>query len=167
MNNFVSAQRERIKEKFNIWIDNISSLKAKQFLAFQTVQKMCRGAALHTFLRFLPTKEPCQLRRVSLTEEGNTQDTPNKVKRRSHKTFVLEQWRRRWSMVSSFSRHKKHLFSKAHPLFCTLSKVRALPHVASHAKKLILGCTINGKLLSYFLFVTFFLIVFSSFPFLV
>ena len=68
MNNLVSDQKERIKERFGRWIDNISSLNANLFLAFQTVQKMWRGAALHAFLRFLPTKKPFQLRRVSLTE---------------------------------------------------------------------------------------------------
>ena len=102
MNNLVSYQKERIKEYFNLCIDNISSLNANLFLVFQTIQKMWRGAALHAFLCFLPTKEPCQLRRVSVTEEGNTQDTPNKVKSKSHKTLVFEQCRRRWSVVSSF-----------------------------------------------------------------
>ena len=146
MNNLVSYQKERIKEYFNLCIDNISSLNANLFLVFQTIQKMWRGAALHAFLCFLPTKEPCQLRRVSVTEEGNTQDTPNKVNSKSHKTLVFEQWRRRWSMVSSFSRHIKHLFANARPLFWTISKVKALPHVASHAKELILGCTFTFQM---------------------
>ena len=140
MNNLVSDQKVRIKECFNFWINNESSLKANLFLTFQTVQKMWRGAALHA-LCFLPRKKPFQLRRVSLTEEGKTQDTPNKVKSRYHNTLLLEQWKRRWFMFSSFSRHIKHLFANACPLFWTISKVKALPHVASHAKKLILGCT--------------------------
>ena len=78
---------------------------------------------------------------VNLTEEGNTQDTPTKVKSNSHKTLVFEQWRSKWSMVSSFSRHIKHLFAKDHPLFWTRFRVKVLPQAASHAKKLILGCT--------------------------
>ena len=49
-------------------------------------------------------------------------------------------------MFSSFSRHIKHLFAKARPLFQTISKVKALPHVASHAKKLILGCTFTFQI---------------------
>ena len=146
MNNLASDWKERIKEYFSLCIDNISSLNANLFLTFQTVQKMWRGVALHTFLRFLPTKEPCQLRSVSLTEKGNTQDTPNKVNSKSHKTLVFEQCRRRWSMVSSFSRHIKHLFANAHPFFWTISKVKALPCVASHAKKLILGCTFTFQI---------------------
>ena len=146
MNNLASDWKERIKEYFSLCIDNISSLNANLFLTFQTVQKMWRGVALHTFLRFLPTKEPCQLRRVSLTEKGNTQDTPNKVNSKSHKTLVFEQCRRRWFMVSSFSRHIKHLFANAHPFFWTISKVKALPRVASHAKKLILGCTFTFQI---------------------
>ena len=146
MNNLASAQKVRIKECFSLWIDNESFLKANLFLAFQTVQKMWRGAALYAFLRFLPTNKPFQLRRVSQTEKGNTQDTPNKVKSRSYNTLVLEQWRRRWFMVSSFSRHIKHLFANAHPLFWTISKVKALPHVASHVKKLILGCTFTFQM---------------------
>ena len=146
MNNLASAQKVRIKECFSLWIDNDSSLKANLFLAFQTVQKMWRGVALHAFLRFLPRKKPFQLRRVSLTEEGKTQDTPNKAKRRSHNALVLEQWRRRWFMFSSFSRHINHLFAKAHPLFWSISKVKALPHAASHAKKLILGCTFTFQI---------------------
>ena len=91
-------------------------------------------------MRFLPTNEPCQLRRVSLTRRL-LHDTPNKVNSRSHKTLVFVQWRRRWSIVSSFSCHKQHLFAKAHPLFWIKSKVKVLSHVASQAKKLILGCT--------------------------
>ena len=49
-------------------------------------------------------------------------------------------------MVSSFSRHIKHLFANAHPFFWTISKVKALPCVASHAKKLILGCTFTFQI---------------------
>ena len=89
INNLASDQIERTKEYLSLWIDNTSSLMATLFLAFQTVQKMQRGATLHTFQRFLPTKEPCQLRRVSLTEEGSTHDTPNKEKSKSHKTLVV------------------------------------------------------------------------------
>lgn len=40
--------------------------KAIIFLAFQTVQKMHKGPTLQTFLGFLPTRESCQPRRISL-----------------------------------------------------------------------------------------------------
>ena len=117
INSFASDQREHKKEYFNFCIDILSSLKANRFLAFHTIQKIWRGAALLTFLCFLPTEEICQLSRVSLTEHGNTQDTPNKEKSNSHKTLIFEQWRSRWFMVSSFSIHMKHLFANDHPLF--------------------------------------------------
>ena len=70
MNSFASDQSEHKKEYFNLCIDISSSLKANRFLAFQTVQKICRGAAFHTFLCFFPTEEVCQLSKVSLTEHG-------------------------------------------------------------------------------------------------
>ena len=41
----------------------------------------------------------------------------------------------------ALSWHKKHLFAKARPPFWIKSKVKALAHVASQAKKLILGYT--------------------------
>ena len=43
-----SDHRERIKEYFNLWIDSSLSLKVNLFLAFQTVQKIWRWAALPT-----------------------------------------------------------------------------------------------------------------------
>ena len=91
INNLASDQIERTNEYLSLWTENTSSLKTSLFLVFQIVQKMQREATLHTLLRFLPTKEPCQLRRVSLTEEGSSQDTPNKVKSNSYRTLVFEQ----------------------------------------------------------------------------
>ena len=53
---------------------------------------MHKGPALQTFLHFLPTKDPSQLKRVSLTEEGNTHETPKIVKKNiSHKALVFTQ----------------------------------------------------------------------------
>ena len=48
--------------------------------------------SLQTVLRFFPTKNPFQPKRVSLTEEGNTQDTPTKVKIISHNALMSSQW---------------------------------------------------------------------------
>lgn len=39
-----------------------TSLKAILFISLQIAHNKRKGAALHTFFRFLPMKEPCQLR---------------------------------------------------------------------------------------------------------
>lgn len=46
-----------------------------------------------------------------------------------------------WSIVFSSKWQRKHLFAKENPLLWTWSKVKVFPHVASHAKKAILGST--------------------------
>ena len=69
------------------------------FFSSKLFKKMHRGAALHTFY-FIPTKESCQLKRVSLTMEGSSQNTPNKENNYSHKTIDLAQERRVWSIDS-------------------------------------------------------------------
>ena len=122
-------------------MDDILSLKAVLFLAFQTDQNKHNGPSCQTALRFLATKDPLHPKRVSFTEEGNTQDTPNNERSNTHTSLVFLQWRRRWSIDSSYVWQKKHLFVKAQPLFWIWSKVRTFPHEASQAKNLILGCT--------------------------
>ena len=102
INNLVAYHNKYTKEPFSLWMDNTSSSKAILFLTFQTVQKKHKGPTLQTFLRFLPTKNPFQLKRVSLTEEGNTHKTPKREKNTSHKALVFTQWRSKWSMDSSF-----------------------------------------------------------------
>ena len=119
-------------------MDNTLSSKAILFLTFQMTQNKRNGPSCHTFFLFVPTKEPLHPKRVSFTEEGNTQVTPNKERSNIHTVF--SQWRRRWSIDSSKVWHRKHLLAKAQPLFCKRSKVRTLPHEASQAKKLNLGC---------------------------
>ena len=124
-------------------MDSTPTSKAMLFLTFQTDQNKHRGAIFHTVLRCLPTQAPSQPTRVSLTEEVNTQHTPSKVKNIFHTSLVFSQWRRRWSIDSSLSWHKKHLFVKVQSFFWTWSKVRTFPQDASQAKKLIFGCTLG------------------------
>ena len=103
-------------------------------------QNKRNGPTCHATFLFLPTKEPLQPKRVSFIEKGKTQDTPKKERSNIHTSLVFSQWRRRWSIDSSHVWHRKHLFAKAQPHFCKRSKARTLPHEASHAKKLNLGC---------------------------
>ena len=120
-------------------MDNTPSSKAIEFLAFQITQNKYNGPKSHATFLCLPTKEPLQPMRVFLTESGKTQETPKKERSKVHISLVLSQWRRRWSIDSPHFWQRKHLFAKAQPLFCKWSKVKTLPHEASHAKKLILG----------------------------
>ena len=129
------------KKKFNIWIENSSLSKAILFLSFQTIQKRHIGVALQTLLLFLPTNEPCHPKRTSLTNEGIIHNTLKKLNNKSHKTLDLEQWVRKWSMVSSTSQQRKHLFRSDHSLFFSWSKVKTLPQEASQAKNPTLGGT--------------------------
>ena len=91
INNLVFDQSEKTKKAFSLCRDNIPSSKAMLFLTFQTDQNKHRGATFHTLLRFLPIQAPSHPTRVSLTEEGNTQHTPNKVKNRFHIVLVFSQ----------------------------------------------------------------------------
>ena len=58
-------------------------LKHNLFLARQRVQNGHKSAVIHNFLRFLPTTDPCQAKRVKRTESGKTQLTPTIDKKRS------------------------------------------------------------------------------------
>ena len=109
INILVSNQSKYTKEPFSLWMDSMLSLKAILFLAFQTVQKMHQGPTLQTFLRFLPTKDPFQLKRVSLTEEGNTHETPKRVKNISYKPLVFTQWRSDLWILHSFDKDNTYL----------------------------------------------------------
>ena len=42
------------------------------------IQNKHNGPALHTFIRFFSKNEPCHPNRVSLTDDGSTQDTPKR-----------------------------------------------------------------------------------------
>ena len=76
-------------------MDNTLSSKAILFLTFQMDQNKHNGLACQTTLRFLPTKDPLHPKRVSFTEEGNTQDTPNNEKSNIHTSLIFSQWRKR------------------------------------------------------------------------
>ena len=122
-------------------MDNTQSSKAIEFLAFHMTQNKHNGPTCHATFLFLPTKELLHPKRVSFAERGKTQETPKKEMSNIHPSLVFSQWMRRWPIDSSHVWHKKHLFAKAQPFFCKWSKVRTLPHEASHVKKLNLGCT--------------------------
>ena len=59
-------------------MDSTPSSKAIEFLAFQITQNKHNSPISHVTFLFLPTKEPLQPIRVSLTDYGKTQETPKK-----------------------------------------------------------------------------------------
>ena len=93
-----------------------------------------------SFSIVFPQKDHIILK-VSLTEKGNTQNTPKRENNKFHNPLVLTQWIRMWSMNSSSDWQRKHLFAKHHPLLLKSSKVKTFAQVASHAKKLTFGGT--------------------------
>ena len=99
-------QKLQMKEFFNLYIENVSLSKVTLFLSHHTVQKRQRGAALQTFLRFLPTFVPCQARRTYRTEKGKTHPNPIIAKISSQSILAFEQCIRRWFRVSSSFSHK-------------------------------------------------------------
>ena len=101
IDNLVFDQSEKTKEAFSLCKDSTPSSKAIPILAFQTDQNKHRGAVFHIVLCFLPSQSPSQPKRASLTDEGNTQHTPNKVKNNFHTSLVFSQWKRKWSIDSS------------------------------------------------------------------
>ena len=117
--------------------------KAALFLSFHNVQNNQRGAAIYALLRFLPTFAPCRVRRDCRTVRGKTQLESTTDKRRSHSILALEQWIRRWSIVSSSCSHKKHMFASGISLLFSWSSVSTLPQDASQGKKPSLGRTIG------------------------
>ena len=112
----VQIKKLHKKENFNTWSESSTFSKTLLFLSFQTVQNGLRGATLHAFFLFFPTKWPCQPRSISLTEECTTQTTPSKENTNCHNKLALEQWRRMWSQDSSSPLQRKHLFTNDHPL---------------------------------------------------
>ena len=135
MEELAQDKRLQMKEFFNLWSDRTSFSKTILFLSFHTIQNKQRGAARQTLLCFLSFKGACQPKRVSLTEKGVTQLTPNKENKRSHKTFALGQWIRMWFIISSSSQHKGHLLANFQPLLFSWSWVSTFPQEASQAKK--------------------------------
>ena len=89
--NFIQDHRLHTKEYFNLCIENSSLSITILFLSFHTAQKRHKGANFQAFLCFLPTKDPNQPRRVSLTEQGRTQVTLKRANNNSHKTLVFVQ----------------------------------------------------------------------------
>ena len=70
-------------------MDSTPSSKAIEFLAFQITQNKHNGPISHVTFLFLPTKEPLQPIRVSLTDYGKTQETPKKKRNNVHTSLVL------------------------------------------------------------------------------
>ena len=116
----------------------------KRLLSFQIVQNKHKRAAHHTFFRFLPTKESCYPKSISLTDEGSTQCTLKRGKK-CYNTIVLTQWIRMWPINSSFNWQRKHLVAKDHPFLYKWSKIKTFVQVASQAKKLTFGGTKSSK----------------------
>ena len=120
INTLTQDQRLYTKEFFNLWSESSSLANANIFISFHTVQNKHKGVICQAFLRTLPTKAPCHLRRVSFTEQERIQATPTREKRRFQRTRVFAQWRRRWSTISTSERHRKHLLAKKCPLLWSL-----------------------------------------------
>ena len=99
-------QKLQMKEFFNLYAEKVSLSKATLFISHHTVQKRQRGAALQTFLRFLPTLVPCQTRRTRRTKKGKTHPNPMIAKISSQSILAFGQCTRRWFRVSSSSSHR-------------------------------------------------------------
>ena len=85
-------QKLQKKEFFNLYIEKVSLSKTTLFLSHHTAQKRHRGAALQTFLHFLPTFVPCQARRTCRrTEKGKTHPNPTIARISSHSILAIEQ----------------------------------------------------------------------------
>ena len=104
------------KENLIACLAHLTSLNALPFLSFHKVHIRHKGAALHAVSLLLPTKAPFHPSKFPLTVECKTQCTPERENIRFHNMLTLLQNRKRWSLISSSSLHKKHLFEKFHPL---------------------------------------------------
>ena len=68
------------------------------------------------------------------------------ARKSSHSILALGQWMSKWSIDSSSSSQRKHLFARVIPLHLSWSRVSTLPQDASHAKTPILGGTIGFQM---------------------
>ena len=105
------------KEDFILWAEGASFSKTTLFLSSHNVQNKQRGAAIQTLFLFFPTLALCQARKSCRTVRGKTQLASVIAKSKSHNILALAQWISKWSIVSSYSSHKKHLFAKGIPLY--------------------------------------------------
>ena len=132
----LTHKEKLLKKMFLIlWSDNSPFSKHLWFLSFEIVQNIHKGATFQALTRLLPTKELGHPRRVSLIISKITHWIPKLENTNCHKTLVLSQCRRIWSMVSN-SLHKAYLLTNVHPPFWSWSKVNTLPQQASQVKKL-------------------------------
>ena len=69
------------KEFFNLSIDNSPFSNVNKFFSFYVVQNIHKGIVCQVFLQVLPTKDSYHPRRVSLTKQERTQDTPKREKK--------------------------------------------------------------------------------------
>ena len=120
------------------WSTRLASLNVLPFLSFHKVHIRHKGTALHAFALLLPTKAPFHPSKFPLIVECKTQCTPKREKIKFHNILALLQNIKRWSLVSSSSLHKKHIFGMFHPLVFSWSVVKTLFQDASQAKKLTL-----------------------------
>ena len=99
---YTLTQFTKVYKKMNLISWSFLSISSKallflsfQVLSFQMVHIRKRGAALQAFSLFLPTKDPCHLRRFLFTEECITHCTPKREKIRSHNILTFSQNKRR------------------------------------------------------------------------
>ena len=118
-----------------IWSARSTPLNALPLLSFHKVHIRHKGAALHAFTLLLPTNVSFHPSKFPLTVECKTHCTSKREKIRFHNILALLQNKKRRSLVSSSSLHKKHLFGMFHPLLFNWSVVKTLFQGASQAKK--------------------------------
>ena len=85
------AKRPHRNNHFNLFSGCSTFPNALRFPSFHKVQKMHIGVICQTFFRFFWTKEPCQIKGVSLTMEGPTQTIPNRKNKSCHRTLDMMQ----------------------------------------------------------------------------
>ena len=104
------------KNCFKASLDHSMSLNTLSFLFLHKVHINQRGLALQAFSLLLLTKAPCQPIKFLLIEECRIHCTSNREKSKLHSIVTFLQNRIRWSLVSSSSLHKQHLFGIFQPL---------------------------------------------------
>ena len=97
------------------------------------VQNKYKGAVIHAFLHFFPTKVPYQRDIISQIIEGNIHSTLYNKHNKCHKIFIIAQGKKTWS-ANSPTLQRLHWSAKIHPLLFNKSKVKILPQTTSQIK---------------------------------
>lgn len=133
-----------MKDLIILCIEKASFSKITLFLSRHTIRKRHKGAAFH-FLRFLPTKGPCQKRRVWQIKRGETQPNPKISKISSQSNLTCWQSTRRCSIVTSSLSQRKHLLARDLPYVLFDPRSRPYPNRPPKQKNSTLALVRDSK----------------------